>query len=71
MELSRGLLCRTAVPSDIGVYEQDGALRALRCPRHGFEFDVRTGRHLYDESSRLRVATYPAWVADGAVWVDA
>jgi 3-phenylpropionate/trans-cinnamate dioxygenase ferredoxin subunit len=45
-----------------GSYELSGR-RVLRCPWHGWEFDLETGECL-DEPS-LRVAVYPAEVADG------
>lgn len=41
--------------------------QALRCPWHGWEFDLATGACL-DEPS-MRVAVYPAEVADGRVRV--
>jgi nitrite reductase (NADH) small subunit len=47
-----------------GRYELGGR-RALRCPWHGWEFDLATGRCLDDPT--LRVAVYPAEVADGRV----
>jgi len=47
-----------------GRYELSGR-RILRCPWHGWEFDLETGRCL-DEPS-LRAAVYPARVADGRV----
>ncbi|MDE2929237.1 MAG: Rieske (2Fe-2S) protein [Acidobacteriota bacterium] len=37
----------------------------LRCPWHGWEFDVKTGQSWFDPA-RLRVATYPARVESGA-----
>ena len=42
---------------------------ALRCPWHGWEFDPTTGACL-DEPS-MRVAVYPAEVAEGRVRVQA
>jgi nitrite reductase/ring-hydroxylating ferredoxin subunit len=41
----------------------------LRCPWHGWEFDLETGRCLDDPS--LRVAVYAVEVADGRVRVCA
>jgi nitrite reductase (NADH) small subunit len=49
-----------------GRYELSGR-RVLRCPWHGWEFDLGSGRCL-DEPS-LRAAVYPAEVADGRVRV--
>jgi nitrite reductase/ring-hydroxylating ferredoxin subunit len=38
--------------------------RILRCPWHGFEFDLATGRSLADPT-RLRVKTYSVVVENG------
>jgi nitrite reductase (NADH) small subunit len=37
-------------------YEREGEI--LKCPWHQWEFDIRTGKALYDE--KLRVRTYEA-----------
>jgi nitrite reductase (NADH) small subunit len=47
-----------------GVYELAGR-RALRCPWHGWEFDLETGTCLDDPS--LRAAVYPVRVENGRV----
>ena len=47
-----------------GRYELSGQ-RVLRCPWHGWEFDLDTGACLDDPS--LRVAVYPAEIASGRV----
>jgi len=47
-----------------GRYELSGR-RVLRCPWHGWEFDLETGRCV-DEPS-LRTAVYEAQVVDGRV----
>ena len=56
-ELCRGLVSGTVVASDGGelAYVMEG--RILRCPWHGFEFDLATGRALADPE-RMRVRTY-------------
>ena len=45
--------------------------RVLRCPWHGWEFDLETGEKLFDPGCRARVKTYPVAVEDGVVVVDA
>ncbi len=40
--------------------------RVLRCPWHGWEFDLVTGRSLF-EPSRVRVKVYQVIVEDGDV----
>jgi nitrite reductase/ring-hydroxylating ferredoxin subunit len=39
----------------------------LACPWHHWEFDVRSGRSLFDE--RYRVRTFPTEIVDGSVRV--
>ena len=67
-----GPLClgtvRERVDGAPGVYELTGR-RVLRCPWHGWEFDLETGACL-DEPS-LRAAVYPARVEGGRVLVRA
>ena len=46
-----------------------GAGEILRCPWHGWEFDIRTGQSWCDPS-RVRVRTYPAAVETGAALVE-
>jgi nitrite reductase (NADH) small subunit len=54
------------VGGEPGVYELAGK-RTLRCPWHGWEFDLDTGACL-DEPT-LRAAVYPVRVDDGRVLV--
>ena len=49
-----------------GVYEL-GADTVVRCPWHGWEFELATGR--CPEDATMRVATYPVRVEDGRVLV--
>src|SRR5688572_573643 len=42
------------------LYERDGEI--LRCPWHGWEFDLATGRSVFDPN-RTRVRAYPVEVA--------
>lgn len=43
--------------SDVGDYrvERDGEI--LRCPWHGYEYDVRTGATVFDQQRKLRRIT--------------
>jgi len=40
----------------------------VACPWHHWEFDLRTGRAIWDH--RLRVRTYPVTVSDGRILVE-
>ena len=59
--LCRGTITGTArstAPGEI-IWERDG--RILRCPWHGWEFDIATGRSVFNPH-RLRVRTYDVTV---------
>ena len=63
--LSRGYV-DVAVRSDgVGRYLESGQY-AVRCPWHGHEFAVETGRCLADPE-RIRVRAYPVGVEDGTI----
>ena len=67
-----GPLClgtvRERLAGSPGDYELTGQ-SVLRCPWHGWEFDLETGRCLDDPT--LRAAVYPARVEGGRVLVRA
>ena len=54
--LCQGSLHATHAPSDVGEFDPALEGRVLRCPWHGWEFDLASGKGLYDRNSR--VATY-------------
>lgn len=54
--LCEGTVHATHQPGEVGAFDEAYAGRILRCPWHGWEFDIPTGKGLYDEKSR--VATY-------------
>jgi nitrite reductase (NADH) small subunit len=69
----RGPLCRGALSGRLtsaapGTMEVSDDTPVIACPWHGWEFDVRTGRALWDE--RYAVRTYPASVEDDCVVVE-
>ena len=69
----RGPLCRGTLAARLdaptpGAMELDDGEPVLACPWHGWEFDVRTGRALWDR--RYRVRTYSAHVEEGRVLVE-
>jgi nitrite reductase/ring-hydroxylating ferredoxin subunit len=47
-----------------GVYKSQGPGVLLRCPWHGWEFDVRTGQSWFDPE-RMRVRRYPVTLEPG------
>ena len=52
-------------PGSVGEYDYSRPGEMLRCPWHGWEYDVRTGQSWFDPSSVL-VRTYDVVVAHGA-----
>ena len=60
--LCLGSVHATHRPSPVFTFRPDLAGRVLRCPWHGWEFDIVTGKALYDATSR--VATYACEVDD-------
>ena len=49
-----GKICSTTLPSHVYEYELAREGEILRCPWHGWEFDLFTGEHLVDETTKLR-----------------
>lgn len=58
--LCEGHIQTTHRPGEVGEFDPALEGRVLRCPWHGWEFDIVTGKGLYDRNSR--VATYPVQV---------
>lgn len=68
-ELCRGTLGSTMLPSEPQEYRIGLQGHVMRCPWHGWEFDITTGRSIFDPDN-VRVRTYPVVVDDGAVIVQ-
>lgn len=62
--LCGGTLIGRTMSSRPGEYEYSRPGEVLRCPWHGWEFDVRTGQS-YCEPEAVRVTNYPVGVAHG------
>jgi nitrite reductase (NADH) small subunit len=68
-ELCRGGVSGTMLPSAAHEYVFGMHGRVLRCPWHGWEFDMETGRSVFDPDN-VRVRTYPVTVEDGSIVVE-
>lgn len=68
-QICKGQLTGTTLPGPPGTLEwgRDGEI--LRCPWHGFEFEMATGARPYVES-RMRLRVYPARIENGEILVD-
>ena len=67
--LSQGSLQQVIVGDDVGRYEFSESQLMVRCPWHGYEFDVETGQCLADPR-QARVRAYPVTVENGIVFVE-
>lgn len=64
----RGTVTGTTLRSAVYEYQYGRDGETLQCPRHGWEFDLITGRHLV-ESSTARLRPYPVEVRGSDVYV--
>jgi 3-phenylpropionate/trans-cinnamate dioxygenase ferredoxin subunit len=67
--LCQGTLSGLLTASTPGRYRYERPGEVLRCPWHGWEFDIRTGCSLVDPE-RWRVRTYPVSVAGDQVFLE-
>lgn len=67
--LSDGMIDRNCRGNEVGEYIYDNTIEVLRCPWHSWEFDIRTGKSLFNPE-KIRVKTYPTSVEDGEVFVE-
>jgi len=66
-QVCRGKISGTTLPSKVGEYKYGLEGRVLRCPWHGWEYDIVTGMSLFDDHTR--VVSFPAEERDGQVMV--
>ena len=64
-ELVNGTLCGLIQSKEPGTYTYTREGEVLRCPWHGWEFDIRTGQS-WCEPDRVVTRQYPVEVARGA-----
>ena len=67
--LARGKLTGVVTSSAPGSYDYSRPGEIVRCPWHGWEFDVRTGRSWCDPK-RMRLMNYAVSVEPGAKLVE-
>lgn len=62
-ELCRGVITGMNETSEVGEYRWVREGEILRCPWHGWEFDILTGRSIFNPNA-VRVKTYEASVVE-------
>jgi nitrite reductase/ring-hydroxylating ferredoxin subunit len=67
--LCEGKLGSTITSTTPGHYEVSRSGEILRCPWHGWEFDVRNGQSGFDPK-RVKVRSYPVAVESGEVLAE-
>jgi len=67
--LVHGVLTGLLESAEPGCYRFSREGEILRCPWHGWEFDVRTGQS-YCEPRRVAIRPYPVEVASGSLVVE-
>lgn len=66
--LCEGVITGTTCPAAPGQYEWTRKGHILRCPWHGWEFDITTGLSVVDPQ-HLRVRSYPVTVENDQIVV--
>jgi nitrite reductase (NADH) small subunit len=63
-----GKVSGTTLPSKVYEFKYGREGQILRCPWHGWEYDITTGQSLFDDD--VKVVTYGVHVEDGEVFVE-
>lgn len=66
-ELCKGTVCGTTLPSGVYDYRFGREGEIVRCPWHGWEFDIKTGKSLF--SDKVRTRSYTVQVKDGRIGI--
>ena len=67
--LCAGTQCGQVASAEPGQYHFERAGEFIRCPWHGWKFDIRTGQS-WCEPDKLKLKTYPVEVAAGRELIE-
>lgn len=62
--LSRAACVARLTSQEPGTFDRSRVGEMIRCPWHGWEFDVRSGQSYFDPK-RVKIRTFPVAVEDG------
>ena len=63
-----GKVTGTTLPSLVYEFKYGKEGRILRCPWHGWEYDITTGCSLFDPA--VKVVSYPVSIEEGNVYIS-
>jgi nitrite reductase/ring-hydroxylating ferredoxin subunit len=66
-QLCKGEICGTTLPSQVYEYEYGRKGELVRCPWHGWEFEIKTGKSVFNDKVRTR--SYKVQVDDGQIGI--
>lgn len=66
-EVCKGPVCGTTLESEVYEFIYGRDQEIIRCPWHGWEFDLKTGKSLF--SDKVRVRSYPVEIIDGQICI--
>ena len=66
-ELCKGQVCGTTLPSNVYEFIYGRDKEVVRCPWHGWEFDIKSGKSLF--SDKVRTRSYNVEVHDNKVGI--
>jgi nitrite reductase (NADH) small subunit len=67
--LSLGMIDKSCTGEEAGKYIFEKEKEVIRCPWHSWEFDIKTGRSLFDPEN-VKVKTYETTVENNMVFVE-
>ncbi|WP_159882384.1 Rieske (2Fe-2S) protein [Paenibacillus puerhi] len=66
-QLCKGPVCGTTMPSNVYEYEFGRKGELVRCPWHGWEFEIKTGKSVF--SDKVRTRSYKVQVDNGKIGI--
>lgn len=66
-ELCKGKICGTNIESEVYQFNYSKDEEIIRCPWHGWEFDIKTGQSLFDK--KVRTKSYKVEVINDKIYI--